>query len=131
MPQKRRIRVDHRRSAAALLALALSVTGCSSDDYVRPDPGQPSAQEYRADLDACRSSALSGRAGGAAEGFLAGALVGAANGAAAGAAQGGGADLGAAIGAGLGAVIGFAQGLAWSQGSSVDACMQRKGYRRA
>lgn len=130
MPQTRRKPI-HRRSTAALLALALALAGCASDDYVRHDPDQPSAQEYQADLDGCRSTARSGRAAGAAEGFLAGALVGAANGAAAGAAHGGGADIAAAIGAGLGAVIGFAQGLAWSQGSSVDACMHRKGYRRA
>jgi uncharacterized protein YcfJ len=122
---------DHRRNAAALLALALAATGCSSDDYVRREAEQPSVEAYRADLDTCRSAARGGRATGAAEGFLAGALVGAANGAAAGAAHGGGADLGAAIGAGLGAVIGFAQGLAWSPGSSLDACMHRKGYRRA
>lgn len=112
-----------------MAAVAFACPGCAGDGYAPRDPQSPSAPTYQADLDACRSAALSGRAGGAAEGFLAGALIGAANGAAAGASRGG-ADLGAAIGAGLGAVIGFAQGLAWTRGASIDSCMHRKGYRR-
>lgn len=118
----------HRR-LAALAALALLGAGCAADDYVRHDRAPLSDEAYRGDLEDCRAAALSGRAAGTAEGFLAGALIGAANGAAA--AAHGRADLGAAIGAGIGAVIGFAQGLAWSEGASVDSCMHRKGYRRA
>ena len=118
------------RGTAALMALALLLSGCTSDDYMRRDNEPLSAETYEADLDACQSSALSARAAGTGEGFLLGAFIGAAHGAAAGA-HSGGADIGAAVGAGIGAVIGFAQGLAWTDGASVHACMMRKGYRRA
>ncbi len=117
------------RGFAAALALSLAVGGCAADGFVARDGATPSQQAYAADLEDCKSAAFSGRGGAAGEGLLAGALIGAANGAAA--AAHGRADLGAAIGAGIGAVIGFAEGLAWSRGDSVDACMHRKGYRRA
>lgn len=123
------IRASASRNAAAALALALAGSGCAGDGYVPRSGETASQQAYAADLEDCKSAALSGRAGAAGEGFLAGALIGAANGAAA--AAHGHADLGAAIGAGIGAIIGFTEGLAWSRGDSVDACMHRKGYRRA
>lgn len=117
------------RNAAAALLLAFACSGCAGDGYVPRNSEAASDQAYATDLDDCKSAALSGRAGAAGEGFLAGALIGAANGAAA--AAHGRADLGAAIGAGIGAIIGFTEGLAWSRDDSVDACMHRKGYRRA
>lgn len=116
-----------RLCAAGMILLVLG--GCAADDA--PHGYQPaSAANYRADLEACESSAFAAKATGGAEGFLTGALVGAANGAVIGA-HNGGADVGAAIGAGVGALVGFVQGLTWSDRASVSSCMRSKGYGRA
>lgn len=115
-----------RRGLAALLIPLLIAGGCSSGDG--PPGGMPAAA-YQADLDSCRSAVAAARGANTAEGFLTGALVGAAHGAAAGAHRGN-ADVGAIVGASVGAVVGFIQGLRWSRGTSVAACMQSRGYRR-
>ena len=115
-----------RRGLVALLVPML-IAGCASDDG--PPGDTPASAAYSADLESCRSSAAAARGANTAEGFLTGALVGAAHGAAAGAHRGG-ADVGAIVGASVGAVVGFFQGLRWSRGTSVAACMQSRGYHR-
>ena len=116
-----------RRGLAALLIPALIAGGCASDDL--PPMDTPASAAYRADLESCRSAVATARAANTAEGFFTGALVGAAHGAVAGAYRGG-ADVGAIVGASVGALAGLFQGLRWSRGASVTACMQSKGYRR-
>jgi F0F1-type ATP synthase assembly protein I len=116
-----------RRGLVALLVPMLIAGGCASDDG--PPGDTPATAAALADLDSCRSAATAAGAANIAEGFLTGALVGAAHGAAAGAHRGG-ADVGAIVGASVGALAGFFQGLRWSRGASVTACMQSKGYRR-
>ena len=116
-----------RRGLAVLLIPALIVGGCASDSL--PPMDAPAAAAYQADLDSCRSAVAAARTANTAEGFFTGALIGAAHGAVAGA-HSGDADVGAIVGASVGAVVGFFQGLRWSRGASMSACMQSRGYRR-
>jgi hypothetical protein len=117
-----------RRALAGALIPIVFLGGCASDDAPRTQ-APISAQAYQADLESCQSSAAVARTANGAEGLLIGALLGAAHGAAAGAHRGG-ADIGAIVGASVGAVVGFVQGLRWSRGTSVSACMHAKSYRR-
>ena len=116
-----------RHGVAALLIPMLVLGGCASDE---PPPfPSPADAAYQADLDSCQSAVAAARTANTAEGFFTGALIGAAHGAVAGA-HSGDADVGAIVGASVGAVVGFFQGLHWSRGASVSACMQSRGYRR-
>ena len=114
-----------RHGVAVLLIPILILGGCASDE----PPPSPAAAAYQADLDSCRSAVAAARTVNTAEGFFTGALIGAAHGAVAGA-HSGDADVGAIVGASVGAVVGFFQGLRWSRGASMSACMQSRGYRR-
>ena len=113
-----------RRGVAALLMPMVILGGCASDEL----PPTATAA-YRADFESCQSAVAAARTANTAEGFFTGALIGAAHGAVAGA-HSGDADVGAIVGASVGAVVGFFQGLRWSRGASVSACMQSRGYRR-
>jgi hypothetical protein len=123
VPQE--IATSLRRGRAAFLATAL-IAGCAPDEAAFP---AGTSVAYQADLESCQSAAARAQAANSAEGFFTGALIGAAHGAAAGAHRGG-ADVGAIVGASLGAVVGFVEGLHWSRGTSIAACMQSRGYRR-
>jgi len=116
--------VSPRRGLVALIVPALIVAGCASDEL----PPTATAA-YRSDFESCQSAVAAARTANTAEGFFTGALIGAAHGAVAGA-HSGDADVGAIVGASVGAVVGFFQGLHWSRGASVSACMQSRGYRR-
>ena len=116
-----------RGGLVALLIPTLIAGGCASN--YAPPIDDPAFAAYQADLDSCRSAVAAAHTVNTAEGFFTGALIGAAHGAVAGA-HSGDADVGAIIGASVGAIAGFFQGLRWSRGTSLSACMQSKGYRR-
>ena len=121
---ERRSTTSVRRGLATLLIPALITGGCASDE-----PPINASLAYQADLESCRSAVAAARTANGAEGFFTGALIGAAHGAVIGAHRGG-ADVRAIVGASAGAVVGLVNGLRWSRGTSLSACMQSKGYRR-
>lgn len=115
-----------RRTGALTLLVAIPMLGCAQE---KPSFGAQNSAAYQADLDTCEAAVARAQTVNSAEGFFTGALIGAAHGAVAGANHGG-ADVGAIVGASVGAMVGLFEGLHWSRGTSVAACMQSKGYRR-